>query len=105
MGAYIGPGSNAHHIKIQYYTPQGRIGLNFDRVRFNDDYFISNFINNPDVPNDFRYRLGMDFLRFIGKFSVDASMTYGYHRNWYYEDDRNQRNINLGLRIGYLLNR
>lgn len=104
LGAYIGPGSNAHHIRFQYYTRKGRVGFNFDRVRFNDDYFIENFAGNPEeVPNDHRYRLGLDYLRFIGNFSVDVNFTSGYRKNWYYEDDRKQFNYNLGLRIGYLI--
>lgn len=104
MGAYIGPGSNAHHIRIQHFTDKGRIGFNFDRVRFNDDYFIANFAGNPDlVPNDQRYRLGLDYLRFIGKFSLDVNFTSGYRKNWYYEDDRKQWNHYLRFNIGYAL--
>lgn len=104
MGAYIGPGSNAHHLKLQYFTPKGRIGINFDRVRFNDDYFISNFSGNSSFENDIRYRVGLDYLRFIGNFIVDGNLTYGYRRNWFYNDDRNQHNLNIGFKVGYLLN-
>lgn len=104
MGAYVGPGSNANHIKVQIYSPKGRLGFTIDRVRFNDDYFIANFAGNSEAPNDTRFRLGVDYLRFIGNFSLDASINSGYRRNWYYESDRDSRNLSLSLKVGYLLN-
>ena len=104
IGAYVGPGSNAHHIKFQWYSPLGRFGFNIDRVRFNDDYFIANFAGQQISPNDTRFKMGVDFLRFIGDFSVDVGLTSGYRRNWYYESDRDVRNLGISLKVGYLLN-
>ncbi|NQZ75641.1 MAG: hypothetical protein HRT61_05950 [Ekhidna sp.] len=104
MGAYIGPGSNAHHIRLQYFTEKGRIGVSFDRVRWNDDYFIDNFAGNPDLePNDQRYRWGINYLRFIGNFVLDLDYQVGYRKNWYYEDDLKIWNQYLGLNISYLV--
>ncbi|MEP1035079.1 capsule assembly Wzi family protein [Ekhidna sp.] len=103
MGAYVGPGSNANHVKIQYFTPKGRMAFTIDRVRFNDDYFIANFGGTQTISNDTRFRMGLDYLRFIGNFSLDATINAGYRRNWYYEPGLDTRNLTVSLKIGYLL--
>ncbi|MEO9483658.1 MAG: capsule assembly Wzi family protein [Ekhidna sp.] len=103
VGSYIGPGSNANHIKVQYFTSNGRVAFTIDRVRFNDDYLTDNFAPAFSQPNDARFRLGLDYLRFVGDFSIDATINSGYRRNWYYEPDRDVRNLTLSLKVGYLL--
>ncbi|MEQ9402699.1 MAG: capsule assembly Wzi family protein [Cyclobacteriaceae bacterium] len=114
MGAYIGPGSNSHHIKIQYYAPFGMIGGYIDRVRMNDDYFIANFVeprfaqpNDPRTPelnNDTRFRFGIDYLRFIGKFGITANAALGRIRNWYYFDHE-FHNMSYSLKINYIFDK
>lgn len=102
MGAYVGPGSNANHFKFQLYSPKGRISFRIDRVRYNDDYFVANF-SQPNLPNDGSFLIGLDYLRFINNFSVETSIDITNRRNWYYETDRDVRNVSASLRVGYLL--
>ncbi|WP_370089396.1 capsule assembly Wzi family protein [Ekhidna sp.] len=101
MGAYIGPGSNANHIKFQLYNPKGRMAFRIDRVRFNDDYFIANFAGQPVQPNDGSYLMGFDYMRFIKDFTIEASLNRTNRRNWYYESDRHTENLSLLLKVSY----
>ncbi len=101
MGSYIGPGSNANHFKFQLYTPNGRIAFNIDRVRFNDDYLADNFAPAFNQPNDGSFLTGIDYLRFINDFSVEASISRTNRRNWYYEADRDVNNLSFTLKVGY----
>ena len=103
MGSYIGPGSNANHFKFQLYSPKGRISFRVDRVRFNDDYFIDNFAGQPVQPNDGSFLLGLDYLRFVKKFTFEASLDRTNRRNWYYEADRDNRYLNFTIRTSYRL--
>lgn len=101
MGAYIGPGSNANHIKFQLYTPRGRISFNIDRVRFNDDYLVDNFTPALNQPNDGSFLTGINYLRFIKDFSIEATISRTNRRNWYYEADRDVNNIRASLKVSY----
>lgn len=103
MGAYIGPGSNANHFKFQLYSPKGKLAFRVDRVRYNDDYFIDNFTGQPDEKNDASFLLGVDYLRFIKNFSLEASINRTNRKNWYYQDARDIQNLSVSLRVGYLL--
>lgn len=104
MGAYVGPGSNAHHIKIQHYSKQGMIGFDFERVRANDDYFIDNFTGDPALSNDIRFRWRLNYLRFVGNFSIHSNFTLTHQRNWYYEKNNSPINVASSIQIGYRLN-
>lgn len=103
MGGYIGPGSNANHFKFQLYSPKGRIAFRVDRVRFNDDYFIGNFASQPETLSDGVFLLGLDYLRFVKNFSIEASINRMNRRNWYYEPDRDIKYLTYSLKVGYLL--
>lgn len=105
MGAYVGPGSDANHFKFQLYSPKGRIAFRIDRVRFNDDYFIDNFTSQPETLSDGHFLLGLDYLRFVKNFSVEASINRMNRRNWYYEANRDVKYLTFSLNVGYHLNR
>lgn len=105
MGSYIGPGSNAHHIRAQYYDSKGRIGFFFDRVRHNDDYIIATNPPGDELPAESTYRIGIDYLRFIDRFSFDLRLASGYRKNWYYNDEAKQFNHSMSINVGYQLNK
>jgi hypothetical protein len=95
LGAGIGPGANSDQIEFKYYKPDGALGFDFQRVRFNDDYFFSNFVqlgvNNMDV----EYNFGLNYLKFIGKTSIQAGFLYSIRTSWQFQDGNNVGNVNL----------
>lgn len=105
LGSYTGPGSNANHIRLQYFAKWGQLSLYYDRVRFNDDYFILNDTGDPIFENDHRFRWGLSYLTFLGDFVIDTHFRSDLRKNWYYNDDRSFRQLSLDLRIAYLINR
>lgn len=94
LGAGIGPGSNSDQIEIKYYRPDGSIGFDFQRIRFNDDYLFSTFASG-NVDFDVEYSFGMNYLKFINKVSLQAGFLYSIRTNWQFERRHNVGNVNV----------
>ena len=101
MGAGIGPGSNSNFIKLDWYKPKGKWGITFTRIRFNDDYSTNVFAGTPDFPTDFEVALGVDYVRFIDKLTINPNFTWSDRSNWYFDDDREVSNFFMGVNLSY----
>jgi hypothetical protein len=105
LGAGIGPGSNSDQIEIKYYKHDGAIGFDFQRVRFNDDYFFSTFVNNDVSAMDVEYNLGLNYLKFINEISLQAGFLYSIRTNWQFQKGNNVSNVNVYFSLTRNINR
>jgi hypothetical protein len=105
LGAGIGPGSNSDQIEIKYYKHDGAIGFDFQRVRFNDDYFFSTFVNNDVSAMDVEYNLGLNYLKFINEISLQAGFLYSIRTNWQFQKGNNVGNVNVYFSLTRNINR
>ncbi|UXX78701.1 capsule assembly Wzi family protein [Reichenbachiella carrageenanivorans] len=105
MGAGIGTGSNGSILKIDWYNPKGKLGVIYSRIRFNDDYFVNAYSQQPEppYPADFEVSAGIDYVRYFNRFSVRPQIMWNYRKNWYYQDDVEVHNFHFGLQIHYLI--
>lgn len=105
IGAGIGPGSNANFVQAEMYLPTGKWGIEFSRIRFNDDYFIREYGNQGIIstPKDVEIGIGINYLRFVEKWTINPSINWNFRKNWYYQDEVELNNFILGLNFSYRL--
>ncbi|MEQ6120394.1 capsule assembly Wzi family protein [Reichenbachiella sp. MALMAid0571] len=105
LGAGIGPGSNADIIEVKYYSPSGSIGFDFQRIRYNDDYYYSKFTADTDIHMDQEYNLGLNYLRFVDNLSFQIGFLYSLRDNWQYVKGSRPGNINMYFTLTRKINR
>ncbi|XOV93980.1 MAG: capsule assembly Wzi family protein [Bacteroidota bacterium] len=100
IGAGIGPGSNSNLIQAELYQQTGKFGINLTRIRFNDDYYTAAYGNKgigSPTPYDVEIAIGIDYVRFLEKWTINPNITWNFRRNWYYQDEIHLNNFFLGL--------
>ncbi|MCV9387246.1 capsule assembly Wzi family protein [Reichenbachiella ulvae] len=105
MGAGIGTGSNGSVLSFNWYHTDGKLGLTYSRIRFNDDYFVNSKKDQryPPYPADFEISVGIDYVHYFHKFSIRPEITWNYRKNWYYQDEVEVHNFHFGLQAHYLI--
>ncbi len=82
MGAHIGPGSNSEFIGLDRYTSGGRMGVYFERVRFDDDAYFENFGRDfTRNGHDMELTAGFGLFRFLGPLEVGADLALSLELN------------------------
>ncbi|UXP30910.1 capsule assembly Wzi family protein [Reichenbachiella agarivorans] len=97
MGASVGPGATTDYIGTELFFKKGLIQLYGERVRFNDDYFIDNILNN-DL-HDFEWTIGSRLSIFVNGFLLSSECLLSLRKNMYYMAKNDQNNLQLGLSI------
>lgn len=104
VGAGIGPGSNSDIIWVNFYNPKGKMGITFQRMRFNDDYLVNAYAGVQDEPTDYEITLGIDYVRMFENFSINPQFLINYRNNLLFEDNE-QNNFVFKLSASYFINR
>ncbi len=104
LGAGIGPGSNSDQIQLNYYTPNGLLGFEVQRIRFNDDYFFSKYAGVEGPPHDVEYTFGFNYLKFMDKVTINLGVDYSVRTNWQYLKGKNVGNLYTYFSITRRLN-
>ncbi|PIB34951.1 hypothetical protein BFP72_05860 [Reichenbachiella sp. 5M10] len=91
----IGPGSNTDYLEIKHYSRAGMIGLNLQRIRFDDDYFFGNI--SDKFQHDFEWTPGIEYLRIVNKSRLKFDMKYSLRQNMYFIRENKQNNFYFGL--------
>lgn len=117
LGAGIGPGSNSQNISLTWHSPHGSLGMHFERVVHNEDFYYYSRISGAigyGVPNmhwvDLTYGIhGMyrySSLIFAGRISSVSALNY----KWVKADGMldgpsilsDKKNLHIALSIGWL---
>ena len=99
LGAGIGPGSNSEFLSLNLHDDTGYLGINFQRIRFNEDYF------NEVLPpvgekwdlHDVEYTLGIKRLKKLSYFDLMASGALSCRLNMY--NVKGNDKVNLWLNV------
>ena len=97
IGAGIGPGGNGQFISVDRYTSGGRLGLSFQRIRFDDDAFFLRFTRADAFAfesNDVELTLGLSGYWFVDMFDLGATLHLSRRLNWYFERANDVSNVN-----------
>lgn len=106
LGAGIGPGSNSDLMKVDLFTPNGKYGFIFSRIRFNDDYFLNAYSNSPEpYPMDYEATVALEYIRYFSRFYLKPQIMWNYRKNWFYQDEVEVHNFHFELQASYRLNK
>ena len=106
LGAGIGPGSQSDILKLHWYKRSGRYGFHFSRIRLDDDYFVNAYAGTQlfePYPTDYEVTVGLDWVKFVGDFSIHPEILYSHRRNFLYQDEEEIDNVYFSLKTTYLL--
>ncbi|MBV6643693.1 MAG: hypothetical protein KI791_23435, partial [Cyclobacteriaceae bacterium] len=103
LGAGIGPGSVSDFVEVNWYDTKKLIGINLQRVRFNEDYFIIRIPNDIDKidKHDIEFSLGMNYLQDFRKIDVGGNLTLSYRYNMYYIPKNDKINLYGNIFVRY----
>ncbi len=112
LGSSIGPGSNSHFISIRKIYSNKNIGLFFEIVDNDNDFYYEAF----DSANDYRrywkdLNIGLNFNRKFNDFVISSSLTYIRSMNYqwqlddliepYYHNGRDLNNFHFNFKLTY----
>lgn len=101
VGAGIGPGADGQYMGLDLYDRRGRLGLFLQRVRFDNDAYLS--IVTPELRfegHDVELTAGLSALRFIHDFDVSGALALSrrLNRNFELRNDVWNLNAQVGVR-------
>ncbi len=89
LGAGIGPGGNADNLLIEVQSQEKSVGLLFQRIESNKDWFIVNIQDKER--HDQEYTTSFFYQKQLENFTLFGSFAISYNFNRYYQN--NQENI------------
>lgn len=92
----IGPGSTTDFMEIKYFGVFGMLGLNLQRIRFDDDYYFLSDINDI-FQHDFEWTSGIEYLKIYNKSRFKFDFKYSLRQNMYFIKENKQNNFYLGF--------
>ncbi|MFY0684089.1 MAG: hypothetical protein JXR20_06020 [Balneola sp.] len=83
IGAGIGPGSTADYLNISILSEKSTLSLEYQRIRFNDDYFFRTFTSRIETkPHDLEHQFGIIYdikrSKVDLRFGIFQSLRYSY---------------------------
>lgn len=81
LGASIGPGADTQYLAVDAFTPWGRIGGYFERVRRNEEIYWSRFADSETVDHDAEVVLGLRQVILARHLEVGWDVAGGYRYN------------------------
>ena len=106
LGAGIGPGSVSDIFTLNWINANRLTGVSFQRIRFDEDYFISKVPNTLDKigQHDIEFTLGLNYSKQMKKIHWGIESDLSYRLNMYFE--KNNDKINFAGRVfaQYLIN-
>ena len=116
IGSSIGPGSNSHYFSLKRIKSNQKIGLAFEIIEHDNDFYYEAFSGNP---GDFRrhwkdFNLHLNFNKNYKKFNLSSSLVFIRSLNYQWEHDDSQdpyytpgkdvNNLHFSLKISYFGN-
>ena len=108
LGAGIGGGSMSQFLGLSLYDQKSLLGIDFQAIRFDDDYFLEmdHGSGQQELYNRHQneFSLGLKFQRRFQKVSVGAKIINSFYMNRYYILENNEYNLSLNIQCKYFLN-
>ncbi|WP_421773372.1 capsule assembly Wzi family protein [Gracilimonas sp.] len=103
MGASIGPGSNSDEIRLAYLWDKSSITFEYQRTRFDDDYFFTQVVkNDKQRPWDAEHQVGFQYTsNQFRKVTFNAAFFTGIRNNYLYQDPILKVNIHTKFAFRY----
>jgi len=102
IGASIGPGGNSDEIRLTYFWEKSSLSLEYQRTRFNDDYFFTQVAGNQKRPFDLEHHVGFQYVsKQLGRFTYNISFFTGIRNNYLYQDPILKVNIHSKAAVRY----
>ncbi|MFT6855109.1 MAG: hypothetical protein ACJA0X_001082 [Cyclobacteriaceae bacterium] len=105
LGPGIGPGSISNYLGIKMFQNEWYMGMSLQRVKFDEDYFLTQIPNIPDkkFQHDIEYSLGLDLMKQKGKIGWGIQTLISYRFNTYFISYNDMTNLNLQFSLTYNL--
>ena len=99
IGAGIGPGGNSDHLEISRISEKLTLGILFQRIEHNKDYFVANIrdLANHDMEYTFNFFAAKDLPK--ATWFAELAYSYNYNRSFVAFDDQQNVYLSLGSRI------
>ena len=108
LGAGIGGGSMSQFLGLSLYDQKSLLGIDFQAIRFDDDYFLEmdHGSGQQELYNRHQneFSFGLKYQRHFQKGAVGAKMINSFYMNRYYVLDNNGYNLSLNIQVKYFLN-
>ena len=107
LGAGIGGGSMSQFLGLSLYDQKSLLGIDFQAIRFDDDYFLEmdHGSGQKELYNRHQneFSLGLKYQRRFQKGAIGAKMINSFYMNRYYILDNNEYNLSLNIQAKYFL--
>ena len=108
LGAGIGGGSMSQFLGLSLYDQKSLLGVDFQAIRFDDDYFLEmdHGSGQQELYNRHQneFSLGLKYQRRLQKVSIGAKIVNSFYMNRYYILGNNEYNLSLNIQCKYFLN-
>lgn len=102
MGASIGPGGNSDEIRLTYFWKKSSLSLEYQRTRFNDDYFFTEVAGNRSRPFDLEHHVGFQYNSDqFKRLTFNLAFFTGIRNNYLYQDPILKVNIHSNIALRY----
>lgn len=105
LGAGTGPGSVSDLVAVNWIKPAGNIGFTLQRIRFDEDYFITKIPNTLSKigQHDIEFTGGFSFTQRRDQFFWGFNTSLSYRYNMYYETGNDVVNFAGSIFVSYVL--
>ena len=118
LGAGIGPGSNSHYFALNRIRKTEKLGLAFEIIDQDNDFYHEAFFNGFDQWGDFRrywkdFNLHLNYSKKINQFWISSNLVYVRSLNYqwdfdstanqYYHPGNDVNNFHFSLKLAYLI--
>ena len=120
IGSFVGPGSNAQNLNIEWVKGIKKLGFGIERIVYNKDFYYYNYFKGLEFPGpNFKYwadfNFNISFRWNIGDliFSANYKSIDSYNYMWtklgngglYGPSDTDKKNVQIILSVKYLISR
>ena len=118
LGASIGPGSNSHYFSISRIRDKEKLGLAFEIIDHDNDFYHEAFSNGAEYGGDFRrywkdFNLHLNFSKKYKQFWFSSNLMYSRSLNYqwdlddtateYFHPGNDVNNVHISLKLAYLI--
>lgn len=94
IGASVGPGGQTNIATLSFESENFSIKLDYERSRYNDDYFYKTFIVKAGPsPQDIEHQIGLIYSRYYERIQIDFGSFYANRASYLFDIDTVLNNV------------